>query len=86
MVQTAKSLQLNPRTLEPFNAYTHQAQKEMEQTLQRNGPFLWSQELPERAQKVARGQVVAQFWSGRGPVKVPSGLIHDWIAAAFIPN
>jgi hypothetical protein len=30
--------------------------------------------------------VVAQFWSGRGPVKVPSGLIHDWIAAAFIPD
>jgi hypothetical protein len=27
---------------------------------------------------------VAQFWSGWGPVKVPNGLIHDWIAAAFI--
>jgi hypothetical protein len=30
--------------------------------------------------------VVAQFWSGRGPVKVPNGLIHDWVAAAFIPD
>jgi hypothetical protein len=28
---------------------------------------------------------VAELWSGRGPIKVPSGLIHDWIAAAFIP-
>ena len=27
---------------------------------------------------------MAQFWSGWGPVKVPNGLIHDWIAAAFI--
>jgi hypothetical protein len=85
-VQTVKPVRLDPRTLELFNAYTQQAQTEMVQTLHRTRPFLWSQQLPERAQNVARGQVVAQFWSGRGPVKVPSGLIHDWIAAAFIPN
>ena len=30
--------------------------------------------------------MVAQFWSGRGPVKVPSGLIHDWIGAAWKPG
>jgi hypothetical protein len=84
--QTAKPGQLNPRTLEAFDAYIRQAETEMEQTLHGSGPFLWSQQPPERAQDVGRGQVVAQFWSGRGPVKVPSGLIHDWIAAAFIPD
>jgi hypothetical protein len=42
------------------------------------------EQAPERAQVVDQGQVVAQFWSGEGPVKVPNGLIHDWIAAAFI--
>jgi hypothetical protein len=30
--------------------------------------------------------VVAQLWGGRGPVKVPSGLIHDWIGAVLIPG
>src|SRR5438309_10784118 len=86
MVQTVKPVRLDPRTLEPFNAYTHQAQTEMEQTLHRNRPFLWSQQLPERAQNVARGRVVAQLWSGHRLDKVASGLIHDWIAAARIAN
>jgi hypothetical protein len=86
MAQTAKPVQLNPRTLEAFGAHIRQAETEMEQTLHGSGPFLWSQQPPKRAQEVARGQVVAQFWSGRGPVKVPHGLIHDWIAAAFIPD
>jgi len=85
MAQTAKPVQLNPRTLEAFEAHIRQAETEMEQTLHESGAFLWSELQPERAQEVARGKVVAQFWSGRGPVKVPSGLIHDWIAAAFIP-
>ena len=58
----------------------------MEQTLHERGPFLWSDSNSERAQQIRGGKVVAQFWSGRGPVKVPHGLIHDWIAAAFIPD
>jgi hypothetical protein len=85
MVQTAKPVQLNARTLAAFDAYIHNVETEMETTLHGNEPFLWSELTPERSQQVSRGQVVAQFWSGRGPVKVPHGLVHDWIAAAFIP-
>ena len=85
MPQTAKPVQLDPRTLEAFDAYIHQAEAEMDLTLRESGPFLWSDRKHERVQEVARGHVVAEFWSGRGPVKVPNGLIHDWIAAAFIP-
>lgn len=86
MTQTIKPVQLNPRTLAAFHAYIRQAETEMEQTSHGTVPFLWSQQQPERAEKVGRGQIVAQFWSGRGPVKVASGLIHDWIAAVFIPD
>jgi len=85
MAQTAKPVQLEPRTLSALDAYIRQAETEMEQTLHGSEVFLWSQQPPERAEDVARGKVAAQFWSGQGPVKVPSGLIHDWIAAAFIP-
>ena len=84
--QSAKPVQLNSRTLEAFDAYIQSAEMEMEQTLHGNCPFLWSQRTPARAQEVRRGKVVAQFWYGRSPIKVPSGLIHDWIAAAFIPD
>jgi hypothetical protein len=86
MPQTAKPIQLNPRTLEAFDAYIHRAETEMEPTLHGSGPFLWSERTLERSQEVGRGQVMAQFWSGRGPANVPNGLIHDWIAAAFIPD
>jgi hypothetical protein len=85
MAQTAKPVQLNSRTLEAFDAYISQAETEMQQTLLGSGTFLWSQQSPQRAQDVTRGKVVAEFWCGRGPAKVPSGLIHDWIAAASIP-
>lgn len=85
-MQTAKPVQLNPRTLAAFDAYIHNIEAEMEKTLHGTEPFLWSELTPERSQQVNRGQVVAQFWSGRGPVKVPYGLIHDWIAAALIPE
>jgi hypothetical protein len=86
MPQAAKPVQLNPRTLEAFDAYTQHTEAEMQQATPGSQPFLWSDQTPERVQKMGRGLVVAEFWSGRGPVKVPNGLIHDWIAAAFIPD
>jgi hypothetical protein len=72
--------------LEAFDSYIHNAETEMDQSLHESGTFLWSQRVPERAQGVDQGKVLAQFWSGQEPVKVPNGLIHDWIAAALIPD
>lgn len=86
MALPVKPVQLNPKTLEAFDAYIHNTETEMEQSLHISGSFLWSQPAPERARAVDQGQVVAQLWSREGPVKVPNGLIHDWIAAALIPD
>ena len=47
--------------------------------------FLWCDASPDRARQVREGQVLAEFWSGQKPAKVPNGLIHDWIGAAFVP-
>ena len=84
MAESAKAVQLNPQTLASFDAYIHHAEAEAEQSLHTGDPFLWSDANCERAQQIRAGQVVAQFWSGRAPVKVPNGLIHDWIAAALV--
>jgi hypothetical protein len=86
MAQTERPVQLKPRTLEAFDAYIRHVEMEMEPTLRARGPFLWSEVKPERAQEIGRGQILAQFWSSHGPVKVPDGLIHDWIAAALISD
>lgn len=85
MAQTATTVQLMPETVKAFDGYIRDAEADMEKALG-SGPFLWSDVSSERTQQVRRGRVVAQFWTGHGPVKVPDGLIHDWIGAVFIPG
>jgi hypothetical protein len=86
MPQTTEQVQLNPQTLKSFETYIRDAEAAMDQSLRGSGPFLWSDSSAEKARQVGDGEVVAQFWSGRGPEKVPSGLIHDWIGTAWAPS
>jgi len=86
MAQTVKPVQLQPPTVKAFDTYIRAAETEMEQSLRGSGPFLWSDLAPARVEEVARGRVLVQLWSGKGPVKVPNGLIHDWIGAILVPN
>jgi hypothetical protein len=81
----AKPTVLKPETLKAFGTYIRAAEAKMEKSLTGGSAFLWSDASPDRARQVREGQIVAQFWSGEGPDKVPSGLIHDWIGAAFLP-
>ena len=86
MQKTATIERLKPQTLEAFSVHIRNAEAVMEESLEGNGPFLWSDTDEGRAGQVRQGRILAQFWSGQGPVKVPDGLIHDWIAAALIPG
>ena len=86
MPQAAGRIELNRQTLKSFDAYIREAEAAMRRTVRDRNTFLWSDDNPERAQQVREGHVVAEFWSGRGPVQVASGLIHDWIGAAWTPG
>jgi len=86
MPQTAKPVQLKPATIEAFAAYIREAETAMEHDLSSHQRFLWSDRNSKISQQIREGKIVAQFWAGRGPLKVPQGLIHDWIAAVFIPG
>ena len=86
MAQGVTTVQLTQQTLEAFLAYTREAEAAMEATLDGSAPFLWSDENPDRARHVRKGDILAQLWSGPSPVRVPNGLIHDWIGSAFIHN
>jgi hypothetical protein len=81
----AKPTVLKPETLKAFGAYIRAAEAKMEKSQAGGSVFLWSNECPDRARQVREGQIVAEFWYGKGPAKVPNGLIHDWIGAAFVP-
>jgi hypothetical protein len=86
MPQTADVVQLKQQTLQGFNVYIKDAEAAMERTSASAAAFLWCDSSSEITQQVREGHIVAQFWSDRGPAKVPSGLIHDWIGAAFVPG
>jgi hypothetical protein len=84
MAITAKRIRLGSKTIEAFNNYVSHAESEMDENEKGSSSFLWSDRIPDRSRHVRSGKIEAQFWSGRRPIDVPNGLIHDWIAAAFI--
>ena len=84
MPTTVGKIQLKPETLKSFNEYIRDAEAAMEETLRDGKRFLWCDGDRNRARRVHAGQIVAQVWARQQPAKVPGGLIHDWIGAAFI--
>jgi hypothetical protein len=82
----AGQLELKPETLQAWDQYVHQATLAMQQRLHGNGPFLRLDENADRMAAARAGEIVVWQADQTNPRHVPSGLIHDWIGAAFIPN
>ncbi len=74
--------ELKQKTLIYWNAYLDTARPQMiSQT-----PFLWVDQEPERLQRVRDGEILVSSVGKENPKPVHSGLIHDWLGAAFVPN
>jgi hypothetical protein len=86
MVSAATGAALHPETLLAFDAYIRKAEAAMEETLHGGDSFLWSDGAPDRVRRRDKGEILAQLWAGTDPLKVPQGLIHDWVAAALLPG
>lgn len=84
MAEAADGVELKQETLLGFSEYVRESEAGMELTLHGEGKFLWSDGSADRAKEIAEGKAIAQLWSGKHPVKVPDGLIHDWIGATRI--
>ena len=84
MPQAAEPVQLKQATLAAFAEYIREAESAMERTLREEAGFLWSDGEAKRTRQVQKGETVAESWSGKHPVSVPDGLIHDWIGATLI--
>lgn len=83
------TVQLKTETLRAFEDYVCAAEAAMEQTLKTSRGFLWVEGDAGRIAQVRKGKVVAERWGdakSNEPLAVPSGLIHDWIGAAFVPG
>jgi hypothetical protein len=79
MAQDPEAVQLKQDTLRAFAEYIDKAEERSD-----GDPFLWADTDAERARQVQKGQTIAELWSGKRPVSVPDGLIHDWIGSTCI--
>lgn len=86
MARTANPVQLQFQTLDAFNSHIRKAETEMEETLHEEGSFLSSKATSKAVEQRLKGEIPAEFWSGKNPLEVPDGLIHDWIGATLIPG
>ncbi len=82
----ANATELKPETLQAWDAYISAAKMRMAERASGHAPFLWVDEVPNLAQRLRAGEVVVEPADGYSPHMVPSGLIHDWVGAVFVPN
>lgn len=80
------AIDLQPDTLKAWGDYVRNADSRMQSRLDRQRPFLWSDEAPDRNRRLRRGETLVVPVTGHGTQSVANGLIHDWIGATFIPN
>ena len=73
-------------TLQAWDAYVHRAQVRMQERSRGQAPFLRVDETPELLKRVRMGEIFIEPERGESPHVVPSGLIHDWVGAVFVPN
>jgi hypothetical protein len=86
--------ELSKETVEAFERYVKASEARSAEELANNKNFLWIDGLPERERKqrygnLRRGQVVVERFVGcrlAGCAAIPGGLVHDWMAAVFVPD
>lgn len=77
---------LKSETVEAWDQYVHAACARVHQRLTPGAPFLSIDESPDRLAKIRNGEILVWPTTPPAPRQVPSGLIHDWMGAAFLPN
>ena len=93
VAQTVRAAELKKQTAKAFDSYIAASEARMQAEFQ-NGPFLYIDGLPEERRREAYaqlrdGQILVKQSHARvegNPIKIPGGLIHDWIGVIFIPN
>jgi len=81
-----KAADLKSETLQAWDAYIRRAQVRMQERSRGQAPFLRVDESPELLERVRIGGIFVEPEGGESPRVVPSGLIHDWVGAVFVPN
>lgn len=80
------ALELTNETLHAWQEYIQSTNSGMEERIRERLPFLWVDESADRSRRVRAGEVLVSPVGDHSPIRVPNGMIHDWIGATLIPN
>jgi len=85
LIPAAGAAEVKPETVQAWDGYVHTVTAQMQERLAPDHCYLWVDEIPGGARQLRAGKILV------APVKeqprhVPSGLIHHWIGAVFIPD
>ena len=78
--------ELKQETLKSWDDYIKEANGQLDHRISGSGSFLWVDEDRDRGKKVRAGKILVSPAGPHIPAPVPSGLIHDWIGAAYFPD
>ncbi len=85
MASALAAAELKPHTVQAFDDYARRLESRLDG--QSKGPvFLWSDQEPARNLQLRQGRVLVESLTGEDPLRIPDGLIHDWVGAVFIPG
>lgn len=83
---TAHAAELKPETAKAWQEYVESATARMQEHLRPESHFLKIDEDQNWAKRVRSGEILVSPGASQSLKKVPSGLIHDWLGAAFIAH
>ncbi len=85
LAAAAFGVELRKVTLDAFDRYVRQAEAGIELQVGRSDGFLFANS-PERRATLRAGNILTESRIQPRGRRVPSGLIHDWVGAVFIPR
>ena len=84
MTQPAEKIELKAETLLAYTTHIAAAEAAVEARLRGEEPF--PDGCAERLAQLRKGATIVGLCSGKRPLQVPDGLIHDWIGVICIPG
>ncbi|MBV9612903.1 MAG: hypothetical protein JO091_10545 [Acidobacteriaceae bacterium] len=86
IVFTAEATELKQDTVKVWQEYVGSATAAMRERLRPGVHFLKIDEDRNWASKIRGGEILVFRGGSQSEIKVPSGLIHDWFGAGFVPR
>jgi hypothetical protein len=83
---TTYAAELKPHAVEAWQEYIRSARIRMQEHLRPESQFLKIDEDQDSVSKLRSGGILVMPGGSQSLEKIPSGVIHDWLGAAFIAN